>query len=482
MKYKLLCITSTVLFLFAGCSESTMDDVNKELNDPLDVSVKNILPSVILQSAFETTGTDIAWYASVYVEHSTGTYNQLYNADRRIGQNAATLLTNNWNSLYEVLNSLKIILDKTSASGPESDFYSARGVAQVLTAYNLAVLTDGWGSVPYSEAFLGLKNMKPKFDKQSFLYVKIQELLDSAIVNLAKNSRAIDAISDYIYKGNVLLWTKAAWSLKARYYMRLTNVDPQAAQKALDCVANGFADNSESLIFNSYEATSVGENPWFQFLNDRFYLSVSKTLYDLMDATADPRIAYYFDVVDTSADYSGKYAYVPAESGNAEQSINGIYSISLITEYGQTAPTPMMTYHELKFIEAEAKRRLGIATFDSSLMQAIAANFSFHGVTESPSDFYNQSVKPLLTGTLEGDLNVIITQKYIAFYEHEAIEAYNDYRRTGIPKLNNRINSMAGYGFVNRFPYGVSETTANIENTPKIDVYKDKVWWAGGTE
>jgi hypothetical protein len=61
------------------------------------------------------------------------------------------------------------------------------------------------------------------------------------------------------------------------------------------------------------------------------------------------------------------------------------------------------------------------------------------------------------------------------------MEAYNDYRR--VPAfliLNNPQNATVG--FVWRFPYGISEVSANPANVPDIDVYSDKTWWAGGEE
>ncbi|MPN30260.1 hypothetical protein SDC9_177723 [bioreactor metagenome] len=63
-------------------------------------------------------------------------------------------------------------------------------------------------------------------------------------------------------------------------------------------------------------------------------------------------------------------------------------------------------------------------------------------------------------------------------FEFEAMEAYNDYRRTGIPTMRNPQNTVVG--FVNRFPYALSETSSNSANVPQINIYKDKVWWAGG--
>ena len=47
------------------------------------------------------------------------------------------------------------MLKKTDPeTGDEVNPY-ARGIAQILTAYNLAVLTDMWGEVPWTEAVKG---------------------------------------------------------------------------------------------------------------------------------------------------------------------------------------------------------------------------------------------------------------------------------------------------------------------------------------
>jgi hypothetical protein len=190
-----------------------------------------------------------------------------------------------------------------------------------------------------------------------------------------------------------------------------------------------------------------------------------------MNERNDPRIPAYFTQIDG--------AYVPAPNGTATETQGGIYSTSLQTENGQTAPTPLMTFHELKFIEAEAKFLKGDAGWETSLGEAIAANFAYHGV-EGAADYFAIEVTPMLTAGNE--LKEIITQKYIAFYEFEATEAYNDYRRTGFPTMHNPNNLIATGGFVNRFPFAISEVSSNSANVPVIDVFKSKVWWAGGDE
>ncbi len=472
--FKILLIATATL-LITSCSEDVMDEINRDLNSALTMSAQSELPDAILKSAFETTGTDIAWYATVYVEQSAGTWAQSAQADKRVGQTAATLFNNNWNNLYDVLMILDDILKKTDpATGDEDNLY-ARGIAQILTAYNLAVLTDMWGEVPWTEALKGAEILQPKYDKQSEIYPKIIQYLDDGIATL-NSVTTFSVVGDYIYGGSSATakakWIKTAYSLKARYAMRLSAVDSNASTKALAAITNGFAGNADNFIFAKYEASATGENPWYQFLYDRTHLSVSQTLYNLMVARSDPRIPVYFLQVGG--------AYAPAPNGTAVESQGGVYSQSRLTANGRTAATPMMTYHELKFIEAEAKFRTSNATWTTSLQQAIEANFLWHGLTAADAaTYYTTSVQPLLTAGNE--LKEILTQKYIAFYEFEAIEAYNDYRRVpSFLTLNNPNNNTTG--FIWRFPYPTSEEASNSANIPEIDVFTEKVWWAGGTE
>jgi len=452
-------------FLFVACSEKVMDDINKDVNDAATMPASNMLPDVELRTAFETTGTDIAWYATVYIEHDAGTWAQSADADKRLSQESSSLFDNNWNSVYSVMMACNTIINKTDpATGSEPDNFWARGIAQVLLAYNLAVTTDMWGDVPWTEAMKGAESMRPKYDTQESIYVAIQALLDDAVVNLGKTTLSVPNF-DYIYAGKQDKWIKAAYSLKARYALRLINKDNNAAANALANIPKGFTSAADAMIFNKFTSAATGQNPWYQFMIDRSHLSSSATLFNYMAERNDTnRMAKYFTKIGN--------AYKPAPSGTAEETQGGVYSVSAVTANGATAPIPLMSYHELKFIEAEAKFRTGDATWKAALQAAVEASFTYAGATIGT--YFANQVEPRLTAGNE--LNEILTQKYIAFYEYEAIESYNDYRRTGIPTMNNPNNATTG--FVNRFPYALSEVSNNAANVPAISVYTDKVWWA----
>lgn len=477
MKYIRIITAGVFILCLSACSKSKLTDINRDLNDATEVPPANILPSAIVETAFGTTGTDLAWYSSVFIEQSAGVDEQFYDADRRNGVNASSFANNSWNSLYDNLSVLKDIIAKASPDGINPD-PALVGIAQVLTAYNLAVATDMWGDVPWSEALEGSVNVHPVYDKQQDVYTAIFGLLNNGIANLTGHSASAYSAQDLIYGGSASNWIKAAWSLKARYFMHLQRVVPSAVDSVLACIPNGFTGPANAFIFNKYEPTQIGQNPWFDFTyNERGDFCSGKTLYDLMEGRNDPRIDAYFVPIDTLG------TIAPAPNGTADRTRAGYgeYSYSNITagsEDDATVATPMMTYHELLFLQTEALARNG-QDFTASLKLAIEANFVFHGLTITGADaYYTAEVLPKLGADLNANLQEIMTQKYIAMYEQESIEVYNDYRRTGIPTMHNPNNDLANFGFPLRMPYAQSEVTANPSNVPTVNIYKDKIWWA----
>jgi hypothetical protein len=84
--------------------------------------------------------------------------------------------------------------------------------------------------------------------------------------------------------------------------------------------------------------------------------------------------------------------------------------------------------------------------------------------------------------TLSGDanhkVNQIIRQKWIAWVGN-GYEAWNDYRRTGFPRLRPALNVTFTPNIPQRLLYPPSEIAANRDNVPTTSVtVSDPVWWA----
>lgn len=499
-----------------SCSKKELDKVNENKNNPADVQAKFILTDLITSTAFSVVGGDISLYSSIYIEHETGVYGQTYNADTRTGEPvSATTYNNSWGSIYNNIKALKIVIAKTSEGGAEAGNNATCGIAKLLLAYNLGVLTDFFGDVPFGES--GLTNpdgspafMQPQIEKQSDLYPQIQSLLDEAIVLLQGDDEAASGPmgdQDLIYDGDQELWMKAAYGLKARYLMhtlKLTTDLDGDLNKILDYVSKSFESPDEELAFNIYDG-STNINPLFGYSNARDGLGASKSLLTKFKELNDPRGEQSFmDYNFEQLTLDEVFALAPPNGSPVQKQYE--YPISM-AEYATTAPTLLLSYHELMFLKAEALVRLNqngdaepvlkdaIITAFANLERSLHSTDDSYGLGASidlsedvATDYFTNEVLPRFNANA---LKETMLQKYLAFYgaSGEATEAFNDYRRLKamgeadfIP-LDNPLNAQNKFPL--RFPYGSSDVSANPSiKTAYGDgsyVYTENVWWAGGT-
>jgi len=213
---------------------------------------------------------------------------------------------------------------------------------------------------------------------------------------------------------------------------------------------------------------------------DRDYYGASQSLHNKLIERNDPRDEVFFTTYPGTGE-----ELVFAPNGTSNQ-IQGYYSISAISEV--TAPTYLLSYHEIGFLKAEAYVRLNdLPAAEEALKNAITAAFQKVNIGLTSADaeeYFDASVKAKFDAN---PLSEVMNQKYLAFFEEEAIEAYNDYRRLkamgdNVINLDNPINSNR---FPHRFSYGSEDVTtnANIREAygDGMYVYTEKVWWAGGT-
>ena len=512
-------IFSTVL---VSCSEDVMDNINKDTNHTTNVPSKFLLADVITSTAFNNVGGDLNTYFSTYVENEVGTYNQLYNAEIRQNEPSASSTFNNvWGNLYSSLKNARIIIKKCSEGGEQEGNNTTKGMAEVMAALNSALLTDAFGDIPYTQAALpNLENgmpqyMNPEIDSQKDVYTSIMKLLDDAIIDLPQGDNNVSGGPngyDLLFNGNKAKWLKFAYGLKARYTMRLmkrsTNVAADMA-KVVEYVDKSFASADEQAAFNNYDANNL--NPLFDFEWSRDGISASKSMYDKLIARNDPRgNRVYFN---SNSDYWNHYK-VGDETLNlapngtpTESQYQYAYSVYV---FAQTAPTLLMSYHELLFLKAEALCRLdktteaesvlkdavvaAIANTERSVVTAMKAPsiLKYGGLedisagavtTEQAEAYFETSVKPLFTANA---LKEVMNQKYIALWgaNGEATESYNDIRR--MKALGENYVTLANTGKLPlRCPYGSDDTLAN-PNVKEVYgdgqyVYTEPVWWAGGT-
>ena len=522
---KLLAISFLTAFSITSCTEDAMDKVNENPNNPKDAPAKFLITDLGVSTAFSTVGGDFSLYSSVYMEHETGIGNQLYRADVRNGEpTIATTYNNPWGSVYSNIKNAKIAIKKCQEDPSEIGNVVTEAIAKIYLAYNAAVVTDLFGDTPFSET--GILNpdgtptyMQPKIDTQEAIYNEIHKNLDDAITLLdggkAKDAGLSGAVGtrDYIYSGKAAAWYKAAYALKARYTMRLLNKSSNKTKDLEDIlvyVSKSFSSADEEFKLTIYDGDSQ-VNPLWGFSYSRNSLAASKSLIDKFVERKDPRAPQAFIEPDPTGNIVYGYGGVQStdiESINAApngtpEEMQNTYGMSM-PSWAITTPTQYISYHEVKFLEAEALCRLGRKNdAEKALKEAVTAAFvniektitdaadNWVGGEVSLGDdvantYFENSVKPLFDAN---PLKETMIQKYLAFFgaSGESLEAYNDYRRMkgageNFVELKNPLNSSK---FPYRFCYGADDVLANPAIKAAFGdgqyVYTEPVWWAGGS-
>ncbi len=405
--------------------EKYFEDAIATPNNPTEVTPALLLANIEV-ATFSNYGGQLARQTQMMVQQIAGTTEGSQTTEV-MNYNITELTNENeWSVIYTgALMNGKILIDDFGAANPH---YA--GIARVIMALNLGSATDLWGDVPFSNALNGLNGeFAPEYDLQQSLLDdsnpnSIFGLLDQAIADLQQPSSAnsfVPGSEDFIYGGDVDLWIKAAYSLKARYYNRLSEVDgPGSAQKALTALANGITSSSENAMM-VFGTGGNSQNQWYAYKQARpNYIKMAEYFVDTLNATSDPRLPFYAE-----EDTAGVY------SGTPKDKIDEIFTSS-VGPYLSTsnASIPLISYAEMKFIEAEAELRAGsggpaATAFNEGVIASVEA------VTGSATGTYITTYANETGGSI--NLEKIMYQKYVALFGQ--IEVYNDFRRTGFPGI-----------------------------------------------
>lgn len=470
------------MVIFSSCSDKILDEIDTNPNQVNDAPLKTLLSKV-----------ETSYVCAIVGGNNVSTATQLYYATEQNGyvfggnilENPKGLGGQLWSQAYLDLNDLNIIIKKAEESA--APMYS--GIARILKTLNYAALTDLFGDVPFGEA-LNSAISNPKFDSSANIYNELQKLLDEAIKDLEKDpGLVVPKNDDMIFGGNKTFWIKTAYAIKARLYNRLSNIDPTgSANNALAAISKSFASENENMSFSKFANTPENSNPFAKAQIDQPLSSMGSGIYKTMvhfsssgSINDDPRANIWFTKI--------KGQVVPAPNGTekpdfGEPRLDGtLYSKPEILKI-RNAPMTIISYIELKFIEAEAQLRLGKkieaysayqAAVNAALKNASAFNPSV-ALTLAQMNAYT-SLPKVFMGAENLSLQDIIYQKYIFFYQFQPIESYNDIRRTGLVPVTNPM------GRVNRIPYPDSELSRNSNTPTDIDNYtafdaSTKVFWA----
>ena len=438
--------------------ESKMDEFGINPNSP-EVVTPGLLLSATQVGTFATYSGQLGRLTNIFTQHTAGTvegsqYLRFANYDLTEGD-----FNNEWSGIYtDVLINAQTLIDQFGEANP---YYT--GISKVLIAFNLGIATDFWGDVPYNDALQGLAgNKAPSYDSQEMVISAIHTLCDQAIAHFGVDVSAnsfVPGSDDIIFGGDLDLWKSAAYMLKARYALRLTQVnETQSVDDALSFInLAGLAGNENDMNAKFPDSGGNSRNQWIDFQNQRGnYMKMGMYFIDMMDDNDDPRLPFF-----ATEDADGGY------SGNAADDVETTTTSDVGTAIAaNTQDIGMLTYVEAKFIEAEAYFRDGQTTPAQEAFEA-AVTASLQKVVGSvDTDFVADATSVL-------SLENIIVQKHLALFS--SFEPYNDYRRTGYPALVPNPSSQTQKIPV-RLPTPSDERNYNPNATVVSDV-DVPVWW-----
>jgi hypothetical protein len=450
---KIVFSTILIAVLLSSCKKWIDPDMNVDPNNPTDVSMAQLLAPVEANLAY-IVGGELARWDCVWMQQIAGIQSQ--SAENDIYTIGESDVTNAWSwNLYSPgMISAKILMDKAAAT--KSPHYA--GVAKILMAYYLGVTTDQWGDIPYSDALKGSTLvLKPAYDTQQEIYTTIFSLLDEAIadMNSASSVMSPDA-EDLIYEGDLAKWKKTAYALKARYNLHLAKRNGNTAYtNALAAIPNSFTSNTDDFMF-VFGSAYNNSNPIFKSEQERSsYYSASATYMNMLSAVNDPRKSVYFN---------GSVGSKPGEPDINAATIGAAYASA-------TSPVYLISYSEIKFIEAEARYKLnaGDPLAVSAYNEGLKASLQRESVY-GDGTWYNAN--KITAGTIT--LEKIMNQKYLSSFLQ--IEAWTDWRRTGFPKLSLATGAVTTE-IPRRLPYPDDERLYNGANMPTGLTITSRVWW-----
>ena len=427
-------ITMACALFFASCSDEYMENMNTDPSKAATIDPNAQLTTAQLQTYGDLSMMEIYRnYHYAFTQQLMGCWNTTnYGGRHTLDNNEMSRI---WTSFYT--QSLKNIIDAQYRTAEDAEKVNINSVLRIYRVYLMSIITDTYGDAPFSEAGLGFLEGKfnPKYDKQEDIYNAFFLELEDAVNKIDPTKDKVTG--DLIYAGDVTKWQQLANSLRLRFAMRISNVNPTKAQTEFEnaLVANGgvITDaSSDALIkymtiafsfgqeaYSDYRGNSLSQllfgndpanNPSYlcsTFFNQLYNsgdprtFKISRCYYDgLMSATSpDNRVDITQEMIEKGIAFSprdpGAYSWEPWPTGYdsdicAELAVNNPSVTATMAREVEPKlannflksdnPGVVMTSAEVKFLMAEAtvkKWNVGSVSAEDLYKQGVRAAIDF---------------------------------------------------------------------------------------------------------
>ncbi|MEO3408295.1 SusD/RagB family nutrient-binding outer membrane lipoprotein [Mucilaginibacter sp. CAU 1740] len=371
------------------------------------------------------------------------------------------------------------------------------------------------GDLPMSQALQGLKNTTPAYDTQKQIFVNSLALLESAnkdlgemiaVNKITQGTYVIDSKYDFFYKGDLAKWQKAINTYRLRILISLSKKTSDADLNVKGQFASILADATKYPIMTSMDDNlqyvydgvfTFYPNSSRNFGNDATRYNMGATYVNLLASLKDLRVMKVAEPArGLKFDDTDFRSFVGGVSGQDQSTMAALVQagkVSLIGRhrYYETLTgenTFIVSYPEMCFNIAEAiNQGWAPGNAETWYKNGIFADFGFYGVNDgdntvlfqksggllgddvsyklnfSYNDYYNQAAVKYAGNNVDG-WKQILTQKYLAFARNSGLEAYYQWRRTGVPTFSAGAGNTDNGSIPQRYQYPTNERSANAAN------------------
>ncbi|WP_413669748.1 SusD/RagB family nutrient-binding outer membrane lipoprotein [Mucilaginibacter sp. Mucisp86] len=507
---KALVLPALALATTTGCKKS-FEDLTKNTNVPSTVPA-SLLFNGILNKMADLPQSENEIYGQYY----------LYNYDY-YGNNRYDGFASGGDNYYNALKNV-IVMEQRAAATGGSAVNPYEAVGKFFRAYFFSKMSLEEGDIPMTDALKGLDNLTPKYDAQKDVMVQCLAWLESAnadmstlIANPSAGGTGVGAaLSNDIYLGNDLArWQKVVNTFRVRLLIELSKKTADIDVKAqfANIIGNPakyplMASNDDNLQYTFVAPSNYYPQNPDNFGQNGSRQNTSATYISLLTQLQDPRVFVTaeparYNVDELKQSPTAFSSFIGADPG---LDLGVMYNNATLQKYSFLnrkryystyvgEPSIQIGYPELMFNIAEGLN-LGWATGNAETYytKGIQASFQAYSIPVGKAAFTAYFYKPTgsdaspakptnyETYTINVDwdayyaqagvkyvtgatgLTQILQQKYLAMFRHSGLEAYFNYRRTGVPTFTTGPGTGNSSRIPKRFEYPQSERTVNATN------------------
>lgn len=477
---KKISILIFVLSILSACSDEKFD-INR---DPDNLSPENITLPVQLPAGI----VGIAAAQNTYYALFGGFWSQYFTQSNTASQynkiDSYSAGTNDyntgWTAMYDALGDVRNVKRMAEKQG-NWNYYL---IATTLEVHASQLMTDFYGSIPYSEAN-NPEILEPKFNTGQETYtLMINDLKVALSKNLSTSTGVLPSKDDFLFNGNMDKWKEFANTLLLKLYMRQTKVNPSLAETEIKNLINsGVNFLSSDAAMTQFEDAPNRSNPLYESdrrkLNVGTNLRASTTTLSFLNLNNDTRRSYF---------YSAGNALNQGDFNNTAIASSSIAVVTL----KPTDAVYFMSASESLFLQAEALLRYyNGAGAKEKYNEGVLAAFQKYSLN-GDSYITTGGKYEYPSGTMSENLKSIITQKWLSGFPANGYEAFFDQNRTGFPKISLVEQTDSEY-VPGELAYSIEGTTGGIfpkrivypdivktrnRNTPTLEKITTPVWWA----